>query len=320
MAALEHEMELCESNLLIQLDFNFCSTLRLAAELNSNQSVKILLLKLFDMNEIAYQDILMMELPRMLQLPRIERLYDFLERDFNEAKTIEKENQEALAHGEKQMKSKYLNFEDFLNHPNLPPFMSRQINYHMKERFNDHHNSEQEVISEIVEKNPYMTWSIQTMGEDVNILKRDKREKEEKNIEVEHSMIDFQKVIIGEKIRFIQEKNFRKVSFNDNHLADIMWVEDPEYLSFYNLETVRKVVDFQFVKTKWFLQYAFMFYSCGFLIPFILSMSIESALWLNLLFTLCLFTQIFFAIFEVLQLKEQRLEYFKDVWNLVDTS
>jgi hypothetical protein len=272
------------------------------------------------MNEIAYQDILMMELPRMLQLPRIERLYDFLERDFNEAKTIEKENQEALAHGEKQMKSKYLNFEDFLNHPNLPPFMSRQINYHMKERFNDHHNSEQEVISEIVEKNPYMTWSIQTMGEDVNILKRDKREKEEKNIEVEHSMIDFQKVIIGEKIRFIQEKNFRKVSFNDNHLADIMWVEDPEYLSFYNLETVRKVVDFQFVKTKWFLQYAFMFYACGFLIPFILSMSIESALWLNLLFTLCLFTQIFFAIFEVLQLKEQRLEYFKDVWNLVDTS
>jgi hypothetical protein len=35
---------------------------------------------------------------------------------------------------------------------------------------------------------------------------------------------------------------------------------------------------------------------------------------------MCLFTQIFFFMFELVQLKEQRLAYFTDVYNLVDTS
>ena len=37
------KLDLCEENLLVQIDFNFCSTLRIAAELNANQSVKLLL-------------------------------------------------------------------------------------------------------------------------------------------------------------------------------------------------------------------------------------------------------------------------------------
>lgn len=77
-------MRLCEKNLLIQLDFNFCSSLRIAAELNSNQAVKQLMTKIFDLNEIQYQEIFMLELPRLLQLPRIERLYPFLTRDYEE--------------------------------------------------------------------------------------------------------------------------------------------------------------------------------------------------------------------------------------------
>jgi len=59
-------MELCSKNLLIQLDFNFCSTLRIAAELNSNQSVKILLKRIFEQNDIQYQEMFMLELPRLL--------------------------------------------------------------------------------------------------------------------------------------------------------------------------------------------------------------------------------------------------------------
>jgi hypothetical protein len=51
-----------------------------------------------------------------------------------------------------------------------------------------------------------------------------------KNIEVEHSVINFEKVIIGEKIRNIQEFNHRHVNFNDNHLASVFWVEDEEYI------------------------------------------------------------------------------------------
>jgi hypothetical protein len=39
-------------------------------------------------------------------------------------------------------------------------------------------------------------------------------------------LIDFQKVIIGEKIRDVQEDGFRTVNFNDQHLAGILYVED----------------------------------------------------------------------------------------------
>ena len=47
-------MDICEKNLLIQVDFNFCSSLRIAAELNANQSVKMLLAKIFEINDVAY--------------------------------------------------------------------------------------------------------------------------------------------------------------------------------------------------------------------------------------------------------------------------
>jgi hypothetical protein len=59
-------------------------------ELNSNQSVKILLEKIFKLNDIKYQELLMIDLTRFLQMPRIERLYDFLERDYEEMMEIER--------------------------------------------------------------------------------------------------------------------------------------------------------------------------------------------------------------------------------------
>jgi len=61
-------------------------------------------------------------------------------------------------------------------------------------------------------------------------------------------------------------------------------------------------------------------YVFGFLIPFTLSLSVKDKTWLNMFFVVCLMTQIFFISFEFAQLKEQRLNYFKDPWNLLDSS
>lgn len=205
--------------------------------------------------------------------------------------------------------------------------MSSKVNYHAKENFDDFHNTEQEIITEIVNQNPYMTWSVQTFEDDDN---SDKKKStlanlrgpvvKEKNIEVEHSCIDFQKVIIGDKLRAIQEDNYEKVNFNDNHLADIFMINDEDYIEFYNCEAVRKVVDFQFTKTKKFIIATMLIYIFGFLIPYTMSLSITDKVWLNLCYVLCLITQIFFISFEFAQLKEQRLAYFKDPWNLLDSS
>lgn len=103
-------------------------------------------------------------------------------------------------------------------------------------------------------------------------------------------MIDFTKVIIGEKIRNIQEHDHRHVNFNDNHLASIFYIENDEYLNFYNLEAVRKIIDFQFMRTREFLKFIMFFYIVGFLIPFILSLSATYAFFLNIQYNICLFT------------------------------
>ena len=71
--------------------------------------------------------------------------------------------------GDKQLKSEFLNFEDFLNHPHLPPFLATKVNYLAKDNFRDFHNYEEEIIMEIVRKYPYMTWNVQNFkDEDVS--------------------------------------------------------------------------------------------------------------------------------------------------------
>jgi hypothetical protein len=157
-------MNLCERNLLIQLDFNFCSSLRIAAELNSNQSVKQLMVKIFELNDIKYQEIFMLELPRLLQLPRIERLFDFLTRDYEERKANEEENAKAMASDDKIIIGKHLNFEDVINHPSLPQFLSKEKNYHIKYRFKDFHNDKREIIDELVNIKGYDKMKVKSVS------------------------------------------------------------------------------------------------------------------------------------------------------------
>jgi hypothetical protein len=112
----------------------------------------------------------------------------------------------------------------------------------------------------------------------------------EKNIEVEHSCIDFTIMIIGKKVRGVLEDNKWNIQFNDEELADMIYIEADEFIEFYNLDIIRKLIDYQFSnKTKPFLSFMFKFYVLGFVIPFILTMTIEWVLLLNILYSLCLF-------------------------------
>ena len=65
-----------------------------------------------------------------------------------------------------------------------------------------------------------------------------------KTVEVEHSCIDFTILIIGQKIRGVLEENKWNLQFNDYALAQILYIEDDEFIEFYNLEVVRKLVDY----------------------------------------------------------------------------
>lgn len=73
---------------MIQPDFNFVTTLRLAMELGANSSVKLLLKEIFTVNSSSYQEVLMLDLPKLLEKDYVERLYPFLERNHDELNAI----------------------------------------------------------------------------------------------------------------------------------------------------------------------------------------------------------------------------------------
>jgi hypothetical protein len=93
----------------------------------------------------------MFDLPKMLQLPRQERIYPFLERDFEENKIIEQESAEAIRNN-KSYTANLLNFEDFIFEPELSPYQSKEVQYKIKERFRDFHNYKNEIIREICDE------------------------------------------------------------------------------------------------------------------------------------------------------------------------
>jgi len=70
----------------------------------------------------------------------------------------------------------------------------------------------------------------------------------------------------------------------------MVYIEDEEHLDFYGLEVVRKIIDFQFLTIKVFLERMFYFYLIGFFIPFLFELSIDSLFLKNIAYLLCFFT------------------------------
>lgn len=60
----------------------------------------------------------------------------------------------------------FCNFEEFMSHPHLPPFGSEQKAFHVKQNFTDFHNSSQEIVQEMIDKDPHMTFSVDNFGHD----------------------------------------------------------------------------------------------------------------------------------------------------------
>ena len=127
-------------------------------------------------------------------------------------------------------------------------------------------------------------------------------------------------MIIGAKVRGYQEGNFSSTNFNDKQLATVLYVDNDDEIQYYNLEAIRKIIDFQFVKTKVFLKMLFLVYLLGFQLPYIISITTENIILQNMSYQVCLVTQLLIFGFEMLQLKEQKLDYFCDFYNLIDSS
>lgn len=72
------------------------------------------------------------------------------------------------------------------------------------------------------------------------------------------------------------------------------------------------------MKTKQFLSLILKLYVCGFLGPFILSITFDNNLLKNLCYIFCFVTQCFLFLFELVQMRQYGWDYIKDFWNCID--
>lgn len=158
----------------------------------------------------------MLDLPKLLDKDLIQRMYPFLERNHDQYCEI-LDQQENLHSQPNKANIDFCHFEEFVLNPELPPFSAEETSHHVKADFIDYHNAQEEIMCEIIMKDPYMTWDISNFQDQVDDMKK-------KKYEVEHSLVDFQKLIIGEKVRGYQEE-FKNVEFNDQHLSQLLHKE-----------------------------------------------------------------------------------------------
>jgi len=131
-------------------------------------------------------------------------------------------------------KQGFCNIEITLEDERLVSFSEHEQQFLIMNEFDSIHDVKNEIISKIE--------------------KRDK--KQEKNrkkkvdpIEVEHTYIDFKFLIIGEKLKHIDNlEEFDNMKYDDEFYADLM-LEPSENFKFYETESAQKIIDCQFQTT-----------------------------------------------------------------------
>jgi len=90
-------------------------------------------------------------------------------------------------------------------------------------------------------------------------------------INVEHWCIDFKFLVIGEKIKHLASGEQMTKTFDDQYFAELI-MEGQSYDTFYDQESVKNIIDFQFQKTYKVYSSLFWFYLCFYWIPYMWSL------------------------------------------------
>ena len=135
------------------------------------------------------------------------------------------------------------------------------------------------------------------------------------DIEVEHKYIDFQPLILGEKIR-----SRKKYVLDEFKLAQLLRINEGNE-EFYKQEYIKKIIDIQFSVTYKFYLGLFIFYLVFFFMPFVLSIlggcNLDETS-LTTLYSFCCISQIVFVMVELLQLRYLGFAYFKEFFNIFE--
>jgi len=117
-------------------------------------------------------------------------------------------------------------------------------------------------------------------------------------IPVEHSYVDFQQMIIRNKLNHESPANQVTEDYMFDHvqLANLMMQENSENVTFYEQDAIQKIIDYQFTTTKKFFKRLSVLYICLFLIPLFFIIFSKNPLTVRVNYIIAYFCQlVFFA-------------------------
>lgn len=118
--------------------------------------------------------------------------------------------------------------------------------------------------------------------------------------EIEHTYIDLKFLIIGDKIKHLDdEESLKKLSYDDEYLAKLM-MSSEENSEFYMQESVQKIIDYQFVQTKKGMTYLFWFYIFCYMIPYSITLVNDNVLIHLYVMRICVLPQVVLLIIEII--------------------
>ena len=171
---------------------------------------------------------------------------------------------EFFSRDEDQGQDEVCNMERFLVDDALPLKSDNEIECFQLATFSDFNKYKDEIIDYVCQRDK----AKENNGKPgkLNLLKKEV----ERNIAVEHTYMDFQFMIIGEKLAYnLEENKNQKFVFDDLYLSKLM-IQNEDNVEFYQQDAIQKIIDYQFVTTKKFFSTLMYCYIAFFMLPIII--------------------------------------------------
>lgn len=185
----------------------------------------------------------------------------------------------------------------------LPVFSKKKAQILQLYNLREHQNLAKEVVEKIVEDQG-----------------RQHFEEVDEVFDITHSYIDLRLMLMNEKMKKLVSDDFDEsqvILSDDFDIANLISSQEHN-MDFYLQYSIQRMIDYQFQKTKHFMQKLWIMYLMFCYVPFILSIMIDSDLVDSIFLTMALIIQILFFLNECINIKQEPLEYFRDVWNQTD--
>jgi len=152
---------------------------------------------------------------------------------------------------------------------------------------------------------------------------KDSGENIEGEFTIQNWYIDFKVMIIGKKLKMIDEEEeegdideAKNYVFDEKQMAELV-MDGFANDKLFEADSIKKIVEFQFMQSQVFFKSLFWSYVILFIIPYAATLTVDDPDVNKKIILSCIIPQLFFLTVELIQLKQQGLGYF-NAWNMID--